>query len=187
MSKNILIILPAVLKDRSGIHDNMDDKLIYPEIKAAQDMYIMPLLGSTLFNKILVDIAASSLTGNYKTLVDDYVIDAICNYVLSELPEGINYQFWSKGLASKTTDNSEKPSMSEMYSIVSKYKNRAEHYANRTRLYLVQNSALFPEYASFIAGIDSVPPENSSFESPIYLGGDRYIKPQNNYNEPYNY
>ena len=90
------IILPSVIKERMSLHDNVDDKLIYPEIKAVQDLYIMPLLGSTLFNKILADIAANTLGGNYKILVDDYLVMAVCNYVMSELPEGLNYQFWNK-------------------------------------------------------------------------------------------
>lgn len=193
MSKNILFILPALLKERTGIHTNTEDKLIMPEIKAAQDMYILPLLGSTLFNKLLSDINSNILTGNYKILVDEYLIDCLCNYVLSELPEGLNYQFWNKGLAQKTTENSNTPSMTEMFAIMSRYKNRAEHYAKRCRMYLIQNAgALFPEYNRYVAGIDVVPPALNTFTSPIYLGssrdarGDQDLKP-NNYNEPYYY
>ena len=54
------LILPSVVKERMSLHDNVDDKLIYPEIKAVQDLYIMPLLGSTLFNKILSDLEIAS-------------------------------------------------------------------------------------------------------------------------------
>ena len=52
MSKNILMLSVALLKERTAIHDNIDEKLIYPEIKAAQDMFILPVLGSALFNKL---------------------------------------------------------------------------------------------------------------------------------------
>ena len=191
MSKNILILMPSLLKERTGVHDNIDEKLIYPEIKAAQDLFIMPLLGSTLFNKILTDINAGTLGGNYKILVDDYVLDTLINYVLSELPEGLNYQFWNKGLSKKESDQSQVPSMPEMYGIVDKYKSRAEHYAKRCRLYLVQNATnLFPEYNQRIAGIDEVSPERNNYTCPIYLGGSQIeIKVQNNpgynSNDPY--
>ena len=167
------IILPSVIKERMSLHDNVDDKLIYPEIKAVQDLFIMPLLGSTLFNKILNDIANNTLTGNYKTLVDDYLVMAVCNYVMSELPEGLNYQFWNKGVSQKTVDNATQPSMSEMYSIVAKYKSRAEHYSKRARMYLIQNgNAMFPEYFTFVAGVDTVYPDRTSFTSPIFLGNE---------------
>jgi len=172
------LILPSVLKERMSIHDNVDDKLIYPEIKAVQDIYIMPLLGSTLFNKILTDINNNTLTGNYKTLVDDYIIMCICNYVMSELPEGLNYQFWNKGVSQKVVDNATQPTMSEMYSIVAKYKSRAEYYAKRCRMYLVQNgNNYFPEYRTFVAGVDVVYPDHTDYSSPIYLGDVSSIPP----------
>jgi hypothetical protein len=53
MSRNIIMISEAVLKERSVIHDNIDPKLIFPDIKAAQDLYIEPILGTALFDKIL--------------------------------------------------------------------------------------------------------------------------------------
>jgi len=119
------------------------------------------------------DIAAGTLSGNYKTLVDDYLVMAVCNYVMSELPEGLNYQYWNKGVSQKTVDNATQPSMSEMYSIVAKYKNRAEHYSKRARMYLIQNgNAMFPEYYTFVAGVDTVYPDRTSFTSPIYLGNE---------------
>ena len=172
------IILPSVVKERMSLHDNVDDKLIYPEIKAVQDMYIMPLLGSTLFNKILTDISNGTLTGYYKTLVDDYLVQCVCNYVMSELPEGLNYQFWNKGVSQKSVDNATQPTMSEMYSIVAKYKSRAEYYSRRARAYLVQNgNAHFPEYFQFVAGVDVVYPDRNSYTSPIYLGDESEVPP----------
>ena len=172
------IILPSVVKERMSLHDNVDDKLIYPEIKAVQDLYIMPLLGSTLFNKILNDIANNTLAGDYKDLMDNYLIMAICNYVMSELPEGLNYQFWNKGVSQKTVDNATQPTMSEMYSIVAKYKSRAEHYVNRARMYLIEyGNEKFPEYVTFVAGVDTVYPDRTSYTIPIYLGNETEIPP----------
>jgi hypothetical protein len=172
------LVLPSVVKERTSLHDNVDDKLIYPEIKAAQDMYIMPLLGSTLYNKILNDISNNSLSGDYKSLVDDYLVQCICNYVMSELPESLNYQYWNKGVSQKTVDNATQPTMSEMYSIVAKYKSRAEFYAKRARLYLIQNSpAKFPEYRTFVAGVDTIFPDRHSYSCPIYLGNESEVPP----------
>lgn len=190
------IILPSVVKERMSLHENVDDKLIYPEIKAVQDMFIKPLLGSTLFDKIISEISAGTLGGDYKILVDDYLVMCVCNYVMSELPEGLNYQFWNKGVSQKTTENSKEPTMSEMYSIVAKYKSRAEHYKEAARRYLLQNArAKFPEYLTFVSGVDVVIPDKNSYTCPIYLGDeteqprDDYSlnnPPRNNYsNDPY--
>ena len=96
MAKNVLLISAEILKDRTGIHSNIDDKLLYPEIKAAQDMYIHPILGTNLYNKIINDVDAGTITGDYKSLLDDYIIDCLIYYVLSGLPEALSYQFWNK-------------------------------------------------------------------------------------------
>jgi len=171
MSKNILMISVQMLKDRTAVHDNIDEKLVFPEIKAAQDMYILPLCGSALYNKLLTDINANTLTGNYKVLVDDYIIDTLANYVISELPLGLTYQFWNKGVSQKTTDNSIAPSMTDLFSVASKYKRRAEEYAQRMRLYLRQNAPqMFLEYINPGSGVDTVIPERQGFSNPIYLG-----------------
>lgn len=195
MSANTLLIMPSILKDRTSLHDNVDDKLIYPEIKAAQDMFIMPLLGSTLMSKIQTEIAAGTLGGNYKLLMDNYLIDCICNYVLSELPEGLNYQFFNKGLSGKTVPEGTNPSMSDMFSVIAKYKTRAEHYAKRARMYLIQNPSLFPEYSVIVQGIDVVVPDRNNYTCPIYLGDESEIpdydysqqkrQPPFNSNDPY--
>lgn len=171
MSKNILMISVQMLKDRTAVHDNIDEKLVFPEIKAAQDMFILPLCGSALFNKLLTDINANTLAGNYKVLVDDYIIDTLANYVISELPLGLTYQFWNKGVAQKTTDSSVTPSMSDLFSVAAKYKRRAEEYAQRMRLYLRENApTMFPEYINPGSGVDTVIPERQGFSNPIYLG-----------------
>ncbi len=44
MSLNVLFISVDTIKDRTGLHNNVDEKLILPEIKAAQDIYILPAL-----------------------------------------------------------------------------------------------------------------------------------------------
>lgn len=94
MSKNVLLIDENILKERTAIHGNIDPKLLYPEIKAAQDMYIEPILGSALYNKIINEVDAGTITGTYKALLDDYIIDALCWYIVSALPDAISYQFW---------------------------------------------------------------------------------------------
>lgn len=185
MSKNVLFISVEMLKERTGIHSNIDPKLLYPEIKTAQDMYIHPILGTALFDKLIDDINVSgTTTGNYKTLLDNYIVDALMYYVMAGLPEAISFQFWNKGVIRKTGDNTELPSMIDLIDISNKYRMRAEWYAERLTKYLKQslNSNLFPEYANPGDGIDTMVPQNSPFTMPIYLGDDDYCvsKDKNN-------
>jgi len=186
MSANILIISVDTLKQRTAIHDNIDEKLIFPEIKAAQDLFIHPICGTALYNKILNDINASSLSGNYKVLVDSYLVDTLCNYVISELPTALNYQFWNKGVGVATSENTNQPTMSELFDIASKYKNRAEAYQKKAIFYLKQNApSMFPEYLNPGTGIDVIIPDRVGYSSPIFLGDGVHDNHRMTYKDKY--
>jgi len=173
MSKNVLLISDEILKDRTAVHGNIDAKLLYPEIKTAQDMYIHPILGTALYNKIINEVDAGTIAGTYKSLLDDYIIDCLLYYVLAGLPEALSYQFWNKGVVRKQGDSTELPSMSELIDLSNRYRIRADFYADRLNKYLKQNAteSLYPEYLSPGDGIDTIQPEAESYNMPIYLGG----------------
>lgn len=173
MSKNTLLLSVTILKDRTAIHTNTDEKLLYPEIKAAEDMFIHPKLGTALYNKLIADITATgTTTGDYLILLNDYIIDALLNYVLSELCITLPYQFWNKGILRKGGDTTEYPSMSELVDISNRYRDRAEWYGERLVRYLMQsiNLKTLPEYAQPGQTIDTIVPERSAFTMPVYLG-----------------
>lgn len=173
MSVNTLLISEQMIKDRTSIHGNIDPKLLFPHIKVAQDMYIVPVLGTALFEKLLTDIAAAGPTGDYKILLDTYIVDTLMWYVLADLPITLSFQFWNKGVVRKQGVDTEMPSMTELIDLGNHYKNRAEYYSNRLRLYLRQNAPTkFPEYLNPGNGVDTVVPENKSFSNPVWLGDE---------------
>src|SRR5262245_35233178 len=106
-----LLMTPNLLKQLSQAHSNIDDKLITPEIIANQDMYIMPLLGSSLFDRLISEVKNNTLTGDYLTLHEQYVIKCLLNYVLASLPGSVNQQIWNVGAANKRTENSDPQTM----------------------------------------------------------------------------
>ena len=163
-----LIILPSVLKTYTSVHTNIDEKLLYPEIKAQQDIYLRPLLGTKLFDKILLDVKNNTLSGNYLTLMNNYIVPCICNYILAELPEGLNYQFWNRGLVQNNTSTVNNIPITEMYSIMSKYKHRAEHYGAEMKRHIEANKANYPEYFQQVSGEDTEPSDDI-YTCPIVL------------------
>ncbi len=173
MSLNILLVSDSMVKERTVIFGNIDPKMIYPDIKVAQDMYILPILGSALFDKLQTDISNSAIAGNYKILLDKFIVDCLIYHVLADLTNSVSFQITNKGVIRKTGDNSEPASMSELIDIANKHRNVAEFYATRLIKYLKQNAAeLFPEYLNPGNGIDTIRPEHSAFTMPVFLGDD---------------
>ncbi len=142
MSKNTLFISVQNIKDRTGLHANVDEKLVLPEIKTAQDMYILPALGSALYNQLQTAIEGNTYTAEETTLLDDYIADCLVYYVMSELPMGLSYQFYNKGLLRKSGENTENPSMQDMIDVANRYRSRAEFYKQRMIKYLKQSHVL---------------------------------------------
>ncbi len=170
MSKNTLFISVQSIKDRTGLHANVDEKLVLPEIKTAQDMYILPALGSALYNELQDAVEANAFTALQTTLLDDYILDCLIYYVMSELPQGLSYQFYNKGLIRKTGENQESPSMQDMIDVANRYRARAEFYKQRLIKYLKQNNASYPNYLNFGSGIDSIKPDNEGYTVSMWLG-----------------
>ena len=52
-----------------------------PAIILAQDKYIQQYLGTDLLEKLKSDISGSGVTGDYETLLDNYVRKALCGGV----------------------------------------------------------------------------------------------------------
>lgn len=193
MSLDVLLVSDQMIKDRTSVHGNIDPKLIYPDIKAAQDMYVLPILGTGLFNKLQTLISDNTIgdaaNANYKLLLDRYVVDTLIYFTLSELPVTISFQFWNKGVVRKQGDNADPASMSELVDLSNKYKNRAEFYANRLKYYLLEYaSTQFPEYLNPGSTADTITPGMNQFSLPVYLGDDRdnpYCNPGGFNGQPY--
>jgi hypothetical protein len=185
MSLNILFISVDTIKDRSGLHLNVDEKLVKGEIKAVQDMYILPALGSALYDRLQAGINANDLTQLEITLLNDYIVDTLVNFTLAELPQGLSFQFYNKGLLRKGGENFENPSMQDMIDIANRYRARAEFYKQRLIKYLRQNIVDFPLYSNYGDGIDAIKPERDAYNSTIWLGDTGCCGDFKSYEEKY--
>lgn len=59
---------------------NTDTKKLLPIIAAVQRTRIEPVIGTTLYNKLIADIKGSGLSGDYKELMDDHILPTMIAY-----------------------------------------------------------------------------------------------------------
>ena len=74
----VLFISQDRLKTSTALNYNIDTEYLLPFVKIAQDKHLQAILGTKLYEKLENDIAGvdeASLSGAYKTLVDDYIQD----------------------------------------------------------------------------------------------------------------
>ena len=88
-----LLINQKYLTDKSVINDNTDYNLLVPVIVVAQDLDIMPLLGSDLYKVIIDAVAAGTIAGDNKTLLDTYVQPCLLYFVMAKSPIILRFRY----------------------------------------------------------------------------------------------
>lgn len=187
MSLNILFINETLIKSRTAISDAIDGKQIKPTIKLAQDKYIMPALGTGLYNRLQAGIEADDLSVDEKMLLDDYITDALLWFTIGEMVIATSYQFFSKGVLQKSSEESNNPSKGQLELLERKYMSNGEFYKQRLIDFLRENSTMFEEYLQYGSGFDVIAPQVQAYTSPIFLGKRATRRRVSNLDLPYPY
>jgi hypothetical protein len=162
------IISEAKLRQFTDINDNLDTALIKNAVREAQDISLQRIIGTKLYNKILSDIDASTLTGNYKTLVDDYIQDFLLYAAYYEALEAIYIRPRNNGLLTPTGgENSIEVDRTRFNMKRQSVENKMEYYAERLANYINEEQALFPELNSANKLYEQWPDYGTQYRSPI--------------------
>lgn len=165
--QNTLLISEAKVKAFTDINNNLDPSLIKSTIREAQIIHITRLLGTKLYDKIIDDVDAGTLTGNYKSLVDDYVQDSLLYWSYYESLESIYLRPRNNGLLQpQGGDNALSVDMIVYDKKRRSVKNKAEYFSERLVDYLCFNNSLFPEYGTE-QNDEIFPDAGTQFKSPI--------------------
>jgi len=161
--QHTLYISSTRLKKDSAIGGSVDDNLIMPYILLAQDMHILPILGTDLDAKLKAEIQAGSLAGVYKTLVETYLQPALVQFSFTQLIPYLRLRFVNNAVVVMgATDQSSSATYDDLKPVMDTATDAAEFYRQRMIDYLRNNSSSFPEYTSN-TGADLDPTTNNYF------------------------
>ena len=147
--QHTLFISTDRLKRDSSLGGSVDDNIIMPYILLAQDMFILPVLGTDLDAKLKADIQAGSLAGAYKTLVETYIQPALVQFSFSELAPFLRLRFVNNSVVVMgDTDTGSSATYEDIKPLMDRAKDAAEFYRQRCIDYLRNNSSSFSEYTS---------------------------------------
>ena len=141
-----LFISRTDLVKNSIIDGNTDTDLFIQYVKISQEIHIQNYLGTKLYDKISNDIINDTLTGDYLTLVTDYIQPMLIHYAMVDYLPFAAYQVKSGGIYKHSSENSETASKEEVDYLVQKERDFAEYYTRRFVDYICFDSTKFPEY-----------------------------------------
>jgi predicted glycosyl hydrolase (DUF1957 family) len=158
----VLFVNEDKLKSSTAINYNVDTAFLLPFLKIAQDKHLQIILGTKLYNKLQTEIADGNLANPYKTLVDDYIQDAIIHYALVEALPFISFQIKNGSITQKNSENGTAATRQDVDYLVQKERDSAEFYGQRIVEYLCNDSSSFPEYSQN-TGADLNPISNAYY------------------------
>ncbi len=121
-------------------------------------------LGSDLTDKLKAEITAGTLTGAYKTLVDDYIGDMLPNWAFYHAIPFLRFKIENGNIYSKTSETGNSLSTEEAQHLREEVRNTAEYYTERMIDYVCNNTSSFPEYSTN-SGADVTPDKNAYYNS----------------------
>jgi hypothetical protein len=147
--QHTLYISSTRLKKDSAIGGSVSDDLVMPYILLAQDMHILPILGTDLDAKLKSEIQAGTLAGDYKTLVETYIQPALVQYAFTQLIPFLRLRFVNNAVVVMgATDQSSSASYDDLKPVMDTATDAAEFYRQRCIDYLRNNTSSFSEYSS---------------------------------------
>jgi len=145
MAKTLLITTDDI-KKFTPIGGNVDTDKIIPLLITEQDTNIQSLLGTELLEKVQSDIDASTLTGEYATLVNDYVKPTLYWGAFSIYLSFAPFTIGNGGLYQHRSENSDSVSLDDAQRLAKIARDKANYYRERCEDYLCFKQSELPEY-----------------------------------------
>lgn len=170
------LISEAKVRNFTSINDSVDTELIKNNIRTAQDYWLQNITGTILYQKLLSDVDSGTLTGNYKTLVDDYIQDYLLYATYYETLEDIYLRPRNNGLLRPNGGDNSDPVERDLYDMKRQsVRNKMDYYGQRLTEYLLEEDALFPELDADTKLYQQIPDYSNKYKNPFVMKGGYFL------------
>jgi len=167
---NVLFIGETYIKESSYIDENVDIKLLRDSILETQDLRILPMVGTGLYDELKTQIQAGTKTTLNNTLLDTYIKPALKYWVLLDSALILTFKIMNKSIVKRTAENTETIQTADLDRLMDHFKIRAEMYSERVTKYLLANNTSYPLFNAPGNSIDTVYPKMNNYTQGLYLG-----------------
>jgi hypothetical protein len=164
---NVLLISYATLTKVSELNENIDTKILTPLVAEVQKTIIRPVLGTTLYNALLIAVATDTLSADQLKLLTDYIRPALINGILTDLPFKLNYRFTNTGMTTRTSEHAKAPEYKDIQKLSDYYKAKAVRDCGELTKFLCANVDKYPEYRETTTAGDR--PVKEQYDTGVYL------------------
>tara|TARA_R110000803_G_scaffold69058_1_gene131196 strand:+ start:669 stop:1160 length:492 start_codon:yes stop_codon:yes gene_type:complete len=134
-----LFVTPATIAKTTGVGGNVDLDTYTFWIEYAQKNVIEPMLGTELYDLIVAGATASSLTGLYLTLYNEYVQPITKFQATAEFISVASYTIANGGIFKHAPDGAEVVDKEESQYLAGKYSAMAQMYVLQFEKWITKN------------------------------------------------
>lgn len=132
----IRLVTSQEIIEHTSMGGNVDTDHYVHFIDDVQVMYIENVLGTKLYDKILTDFDASTITGDYLEMLDEYIKPIIWHLVYAEYLRAGNVIAGNAGIFEHTPEGGQTADLDNIIYRVKAAKSIADAYTDRLKRYL---------------------------------------------------
>jgi len=152
--ENVLLINLDDILHYTSVSGSIDELKILPHVLNAQILYIEPILGSSLYEKMLTLVDSGTTSGDYLTLLNNYITPSLVFHTM-ELYIPLNaFQIADGGVYQFNANNASTSPIDEIEKIANKYRVIGAKYDQKLSDYLCKYSNLYQEYTNNIGLVE---------------------------------
>jgi hypothetical protein len=141
----LYFITETYLKNNTPITANVDVNNVTPYLATQAALRVMPILGTTYYNYLLVEYNAQTLSPDEEILVA-FIQPVIAWRAAEDAVFGLSLQLKNKGMQTQFGDNSSAIDRGTIAFSMEHFAQKASFFEQRLVRYLLKNKALYPGF-----------------------------------------
>jgi len=152
MSNLALFVSPSKVKIETALGGSVDDNLIAPYIKTAQERWILPAIGQSLYNALVNAVVAADATAAETALLNDYISPALIPLSFAGLIPFLRVRMVNNSTVIMQSEQSTPASYQDIRPLIDSSTEMGQFHIQRLINYVDNNAGLYPELGQETAG-----------------------------------
>lgn len=164
---NVYLITTANVKKLTYIQGNVDDAILSITIKRVQDNIIQPIIGTSLYKRLLAGVTANDLNADEQTLLNDYIAPCIASACDYKIIYPLANKTRNKTVGSNNDEIMSTATLEAQTQLRNEYRKDFEPYRLALIGFLKDNEQDYPEYYNWVCSFENRPPDKGRTKTNI--------------------
>lgn len=155
------------IKEQGFVNGNVEVNIISTTLTRVQDTMLLPILGTSFFNRLVTGVDDNDLTTDEEALLDNYIAPFLIAAVDYRVVNPLTYEIRSKTAGTTRDEHMNPLTIPENNLLKDDLSKDMEVYRIRLIGYLKDNCELFTLYNEYLCSFENIPPDKGETRTRI--------------------